>query len=115
MDASSGGTQYEDPCEGWVEINIESELMSGEGSCRAFGEDWDVDISGSETGGEISGELTLYFKEAEPEPTVFTGTRDALDHIVLEFDDTHYPGEVSGVSIEYLTITGSITADPAQE
>jgi hypothetical protein len=114
LDASSGGTTYEDPCEGWVELNIEADVLVGEGSCRAFGEDWDFDISGSEDAGMLTGELNMHFDEAEPEPTLFTGTRDELDHLVLEFSGSHYPGEVSGVSIEYLTISGSITADPEQ-
>jgi hypothetical protein len=112
LKASSGGTTYEDPCEGWVDFNIEDGVLYGEGSCRAFGEDWDFGMEGNETGSTLSGSLTMEFEDVEPEPTAFTGSRDELDHIALEFSGTHHPGEVSGVAIEYLTITGTITADP---
>jgi len=112
LEASSGGTTYDDPCEGWVDFSIEDEILSGEGSCRAFGEDWDFTMEGVDTDGVLTGSLSMEFDEAKPEPTEFSGTRDKLDHSVLEFSGTHYPGEVSGVAIEHLSIAGSITADP---
>ena len=57
----------------------------------------------------------MEFEEADPEPTAFTGTRDALDHIAIELQGTHYPGEVSGVAIEYLEIQVTIQADPVAD
>ncbi len=109
------GTTYDDPCEGWADFSTEEIQMLGAGSCRAFGEDWDFEISGTDKDGVLAGNLSMQFDDVEPEPTPFTGTRDELGHVTIDFSGTHYPGEVSGVAIEYLTISGTITADPATD
>ena len=113
--ASSGGTTYEDPCEGWVEFNIDASFLTGEGSCRAFGEDWVFAIQGTDVDGILEGSLSMEFPEEDiqTEPTDFNGTRDKLGHVDIQFDGLHYPGEVSGVHIEYIDLSGSIIADPS--
>ena len=96
--AAGGGTTYQDPCEGWVEFNIDASKLGGEGSCRAFGEDWVFAIQGSDSDGVLDGSLSMGFQEEDiqTEPTPFDGTRDKMGHIDIQFDGLHYPGKVSG-------------------
>lgn len=102
--------KMEDPCDGWVTFTITGEgALSGEGNCRAFGEDWQFSIAGTRDEDSLSGELSMEFKKITV-PTDWRGTIDDKGHVEGAFDQTHVPK-----AGETIRVWGTFTADPAEK
>ena len=99
--------QFDDPCDGWMAFTLfTDDTMSGVGSCRAFGEDWEFAVEGTRAEGTVSGDLSMSFEKATI-PTQFTGTIDAKDHVEGAFSEEFVPAEG-----EWLKVEGTFSADP---